>query len=125
GQLIVIAEGYATKWIAEDDEADEDHLREIRLADGHEITGRFLGLQPRDLAAASLSAAPLTLDPASRMPLVTGTVDAHGGYRLAGLTPGVWVLFAKAGGRSLTARVTVEPGERAVVQDLTFDRPGR
>jgi protocatechuate 3,4-dioxygenase beta subunit len=89
---------------------------EIRLARGGVLRGRLLGLDRDGLAGATVET---TLLPRIQR---RSSVEPSGGYRIAGLPPGIWEVTARAGGRTVTGRVELAPDAGEAVLDLDFPR---
>lgn len=88
---------------------------EVRLDPGVELTGRLTGLVPEELSEVNVLAWPQEggLGHESR-------VGFGGGYRITGLTPGVWRVEAAAEGQSAWGTVHIRKGETRAVLDLEF-----
>lgn len=86
---------------------------ELRLTSGAVIRGRILGLAPEDRDDVHVSAHVL-----EGGDLAQGTVDAEGSYRIAGVGPGQWSVFANLSSASTHGVVEVRPGDEEVVLDL-------
>jgi uncharacterized GH25 family protein len=86
---------------------------EIKLSKGGAITGRLSGLEFSQLSRVRVWA---------NVEVYQGQVDADGGYRISGLSPGPWQVTAVVPGTSLHAsgRVTLEPGAAEARLDLQF-----
>ncbi|HYH47061.1 MAG TPA: carboxypeptidase-like regulatory domain-containing protein, partial [Thermoanaerobaculia bacterium] len=92
------------------------------------VSGRLVGLAPRDLAQAQVVAHPAvdpggpaeTAPPGLRRSAVVARLNADGTYRLVGLAPGAWQIHATAGERRpLSRQLRLAAGEQAAV-DLEF-----
>ncbi len=87
----------------------------MRLARGGAISGRILGLEPRELADVHLMA----VSPPGKW--AQGKVRHDATYRVEGLVPGDWHVQAiHAGGRRASGRVTLEAGATEAGLDLDF-----
>jgi protocatechuate 3,4-dioxygenase beta subunit len=87
---------------------------EVRLTAGGVVTGRLLGLDAERLRSARIE---ITLQPPFKS---LATIDPLGGYRIADVPPGEWMLTATAGERTLTEPVALPPGTEELVVDLAF-----
>lgn len=87
---------------------------EVRLTAGGVVTGRLLGLDAERLRSARIE---ITLQPPFKS---FATIDSLGGYRIADVPPGEWMLTATAGERTLTEPVALPPGTEELVVDLAF-----
>ncbi len=81
----------------------------LRLSGGVTVTGRVLGLDPEELASASVSAAGASV-----------RVSWDGRYELTDLAPGEWMIIAQARGRTMQEPLQIAPGAREAVLDLRF-----
>jgi protocatechuate 3,4-dioxygenase beta subunit len=81
----------------------------LRLSGGVTLTGRVLGLNPEELASASVSAAGASV-----------RVGWDGRYELTDLAPGEWMISAQARGRAIQEPLQIAPGAREAVLDLRF-----
>nr|MDP9121745.1 carboxypeptidase regulatory-like domain-containing protein [Acidobacteriota bacterium] len=87
---------------------------EIRLQPACGVTGRLLGLEREELAAAHIVA-----EQDGRHPGRLGYVDPDGRFRLEDLAPGEWTLEADSGAHRASAKAILKPGVEAVL-DLSF-----
>ena len=90
---------------------------DLRLSRGATLTGKVLGLEPREMGGVLIFA--FRADGAFSYPL-TGRVDAEGRYRIEDLGPGDWSVSARAGTRAIQESVQLAPGIRETVLDLQF-----
>lgn len=88
---------------------------EIRLDRGMELTGRLIGLAPEELSGARVRAFPRGGGRGHG-----GQVTFEGGYRIPGLTAGVWQVGATAEGRSARGTARLQEGEGRATLDLEF-----
>jgi protocatechuate 3,4-dioxygenase beta subunit len=85
------------------------------------ITGRLLGLEPGELAGATVTAGLL-----SGLGIQTaGSVDAQGSYRVEGLPPEGWWVQAEAADHVVIDAVLLPEGEARIVRDLVFPPAGK
>lgn len=115
-RLLVEKEGFSTHLWPESLEVRGASVAglEIVLERGITVTGELLGVEFDDLAYVEVvasSTAGITLD---------GEVDPTGRYRLAGISPGEWILGAveTSTGRRAIVRTEIRPGESGRVLDL-------
>ncbi len=89
---------------------------EVRLRKGAAIAGRIRGLELDELAAVRVRAR------SSGQSGGDGTVDYQGGYEIADLGPGDWLVRAwlPGGSSQVEVRVVIESGIRRVLRDLDF-----
>ena len=80
------------------------------------IAGRILGLEPAELAQARIGIG----GPATLL-RVRGTVEPDGSYRIAGLFPDGWDVFAETGDRRIEETVWIPPGVTRITRDLVFE----
>lgn len=85
----------------------------IHLAVGGILTGRLLGLAPKDRVGARVR---VEVPPFS----AAAAVAADGSYRVVELPSGEAQVFAQAGGRTVQGRVVLAPGASEAELDLTF-----
>ncbi len=85
---------------------------ELRLGPAGAITGRLLGLEPADYTGVRVGArATFREEP--------GSVRPDGTYRIPGLPPGEWDVFAELpSSRRADGRIRLEPGMTEAVLDL-------
>jgi len=88
---------------------------EIRLDRGMELTGRLIGLAPEELSGARVRAFPRAGGRLHR-----GHVTFEGGYRIPGLTAGVWQVEATVEARSAQGTARLQEGEERATLDLEF-----
>jgi len=81
-----------------------------------EVAGTLRGLDPGEIAWATVAA---TRDSGDR-PAVLGLVAGDGSYRLWPLAPGAWTLHALAGERRAKRAIEVGPDDWQVAADLEF-----
>jgi len=79
------------------------------------IDGRILGLAPEELARVRVGLGGFFTF------RELGTVDAHGNYRISGLTPGTADLLAQVDDRRVTETVLIPSGESHLTRDLVFE----
>ncbi len=91
---------------------------EIQLAASVELVGRLIGLELDDLAQVVVYAFGR-----NDGGVIAGQVDFEGGYRIAGLSPGTWMVMAtdEPNNAEVIEQVVIETGETRVVLDLEFD----
>jgi len=80
------------------------------------IAGRLLGLEPAELAQARIG-----ISGPNVLVVARGTVEPDGSYRIDGLFPDDWDVYAETGERRLEDRVRIPPGETRITRDLVFE----
>ncbi len=88
---------------------------EIRLDRGGALTGRLLGLEPEELAQASVE---VELSPPFS---ARAAVDPQGAYRVEEVPPGEWTITARAGDRTTREQAELAPAAAEATVDLTFE----
>lgn len=86
---------------------------ELRLSSGAVIRGRILGLAPEDRDDVHVSAHVM-----EGGELAQGTVDSEGSYRVTGVGPGQWTVYANLSSASTHGEAQVREGDEEVVLDL-------
>ncbi len=117
-ELIATKAGYSpaylTQWAARGSRVG----LELRLGYEASVSGRLPGLDPGKTGEVNILAISL---PHSEIQ-IPGEVKPDGTYRISGLGAGEWFLSAELDKRSVTATVTIAPGETEVIQDLSFSQ---
>jgi hypothetical protein len=89
---------------------------EIRLGslgDGAALSGHLLGLEPAELAWATVRISKGDF-------AFAGAVAADGSFRIGSLGPGAWDVDARSGDRQVQETFVLKPGDREVTGDLRF-----
>jgi protocatechuate 3,4-dioxygenase beta subunit len=87
---------------------------QLRMARGARLAGVLTGLDPPELASASVMA---LREPEE---FRTGSIDSDGSYQITNLGPGEWFVWATAGGRRAQEEIEIPAGARETRLDLDF-----